>query len=325
MKKLIRTDKLNSLRKSYINVSNIHNGSLNSLIKYASVKNFSDSVINNNKNDNTVKDSISLKEFLNNKSNESLVEKYNKDIQSESFEQFLLSIDKIREDIITTNNISTNYNENISSTELQVPEGIKNKVDLNYGKFTMPLGFGWCYPYIKYTAMFLLSVKTTLSIPWMPFFVLSAVAVRMLMLPLIIKQMISIQKMTKVTPNMRLLLQLTKHSKLGNFKKVYYFLRACFVYCKQVHVNPFMFIAYNLFQMPIFFTMILAIRKLSYEQDMSNSGMLWFKNLNESDPYMILPIIAVIITYYNLGVSIIINIVSLFSYSSLSIDLRREE
>lgn len=48
--------------------------------------------------------------------------------------------------------------------------------------------------------------------------------------------------------------------------------------------------------------MVLSIRKIATEQDLTNTGVLWFKNLNEADPYMILPILSVALTYYNLGV-----------------------
>lgn len=51
--------------------------------------------------------------------------------------------------------------------------------------------------------------------------------------------------------------------------------------------------------------MVLSIRKISYENDdLAGTGILWFKNLNEADPYLILPIIATILNYINLGVSV---------------------
>ena len=47
--------------------------------------------------------------------------------------------------------------------------------------------------------------------------------------------------------------------------------------------------------------MIFSIRKLAYEQDLTNTGYLWFKNMNEADPYYILPAISFALTFYNLG------------------------
>ena len=50
--------------------------------------------------------------------------------------------------------------------------------------------------------------------------------------------------------------------------------------------------------------MVLSIRKISTEnEDLTGAGMLWFKNLNEPDAYLILPLIATCLNYFNLGVS----------------------
>ena len=54
--------------------------------------------------------------------------------------------------------------------------------------------------------------------------------------------------------------------------------------------------------------MVLSIRKISYENDdLSGAGIWWFKNLNEADPYMILPFVATLLNYVNLGVSSMTN------------------
>ena len=50
--------------------------------------------------------------------------------------------------------------------------------------------------------------------------------------------------------------------------------------------------------------MVLSIRKISYENDeLAGAGALWFPNLNEADPYFILPVTAAIMNYFNLSVS----------------------
>lgn len=51
--------------------------------------------------------------------------------------------------------------------------------------------------------------------------------------------------------------------------------------------------------------MVLSIRKIAFEnEDLAGTGILWFKNLNEADPYLILPILATLLNYLNLGVII---------------------
>jgi len=84
--------------------------------------------------------------------------------------------------------------------------------------------------------------------------------------------------------------------------KAYYYARAILRYSKDVNVNLLSFTAYNLVQLPIFLLMVWSIRKIATEEDLRNTGILWFPNLNEADPYMILPIISVLLTYLNLGV-----------------------
>lgn len=86
--------------------------------------------------------------------------------------------------------------------------------------------------------------------------------------------------------------------------KTYYYVRSILKYSKDVNVNLISFVAYNLIQLPIFLLMVWSIRKIATEQDLTNTGILWFPNLNEADPYMILPIISVVLTYFNLGVNL---------------------
>ncbi len=165
----------------------------------------------------------------------------------------------------------------------------------------MPLGWGWAYPIIKYSAMLLVSVKTSLAIPWLPFFILCGLGVRLVMLPLMIRQMVLIQRMAKISPNIRLLSYCTYKCNLPFFKKYYYFTRSMFRYAKEVNVNLFAFAAYNIIQIPVFFIMVFSIRKIAYEENLQDTGILWFKNLNEPDSYYILPLVSAFLTYVNIG------------------------
>jgi membrane protein insertase Oxa1/YidC/SpoIIIJ len=48
--------------------------------------------------------------------------------------------------------------------------------------------------------------------------------------------------------------------------------------------------------------MVMSIRKISTEsEDMYGAGALWFPNLNEPDPYFVLPIAAALLNYFNLS------------------------
>ena len=61
--------------------------------------------------------------------------------------------------------------------------------------------------------------------------------------------------------------------------------------------------------------MVLSIRKISYEnEELAGAGILWFPNLNEPDPFLILPITSAILNYFNLSVSSIFNKFLIFLY-----------
>jgi membrane protein insertase Oxa1/YidC/SpoIIIJ len=177
----------------------------------------------------------------------------------------------------------------------------KEKMGDTKMKFMMPIGWGWAYPFVKYTSILLITAKTFTGLSWLSFFMLCGLIVRVVFLPFALRQMVLIHRMAKVTPNIRLLGFCTMKSNLSLTKKAYYFSRAVWKYSTEAKVNPISFFAYNIFQMPIFFLLVMSIRKICYEENLSGTGILWFKNLNEADPYMILPLISVGITYFNLG------------------------
>ena len=63
------------------------------------------------------------------------------------------------------------------------------------------------------------------------------------------------------------------------------------------------FYFYNIVQIPVFIIMVLSIRKIATEEDLAGTGALWFQDLNAPDQYLILPLIATALNYFNLGVS----------------------
>jgi len=47
--------------------------------------------------------------------------------------------------------------------------------------------------------------------------------------------------------------------------------------------------------------MVFSIRKISFENsDLAGQGIGWFKDLNEADPYLILPLVSTFLNYINL-------------------------
>ena len=121
-----------------------------------------------------------------------------------------------------------------------------------------------------------------------------------------VRQMILINKMSHASPSIRLTAKLIKHAKMPLYKRVFHGGRAMYDYSKQTKTNLLAFYFYNIIQIPVFIVMVLSIRKISTEnEDLSDSGYLWFKNLNEPDAYLILPLLATALNYFNLGVSLL--------------------
>ena len=170
--------------------------------------------------------------------------------------------------------------------------------------FAFPILWAWFAPVFSVTAAALVKLQAFTQIPWMTFIVLSGVSVRLIMIPFMIGQMTLINKMSQASPNIRLATKLLKHSKMNIFKRLYYFVAAMLDYQKQTKASLGLFYFYNIVQLPVFIIMIMSIRKISYEnEELTGAGMLWFPNLNEADPYLILPLTAALLNYFNLTVS----------------------
>ena len=113
--------------------------------------------------------------------------------------------------------------------------------------------------------------------------------------------MVIINQVSKASPSIRLVMKMFKHVEMRLPKKTVLALKACLDFAKQTGVSMTKFYFYNLIQIPIFITMVFSIRKIATENDdLAGQGLWWFKDLNEMDPYMILPIVSSIFTYVNL-------------------------
>mmetsp|Transcript_27871 Transcript_27871/g.20891 ORF Transcript_27871/g.20891 Transcript_27871/m.20891 type:complete len:238 (-) Transcript_27871:311-1024(-) len=166
------------------------------------------------------------------------------------------------------------------------------------------LPFLWAYfsPVFAFTAAYIIKLQAATSIPWFPFIILCGFGVRLLLAPLMIRQMVLINKMGQASPNIRLVAKLYKYAKLPFYKRAWYTVQATYNYAKQTKTNLLSFYFYNLIQIPVFIIMVLSIRKISYENDdLAGAGIFWFKDLNEPDPYLILPLVATFLNYLNLG------------------------
>ena len=168
--------------------------------------------------------------------------------------------------------------------------------------YNLPVFWGWLSPVFSVTASWIIAFQAYSSIPWLPYLMCLGFGVRLLMFPFMIKQMTLINKMAGASPHFRLLGKIFKHVDMRITKKARIALLASYAFAKSTGTNLMKFYLYNLLQLPVFIIMVRSIRKLSFENDdLAGKGIFWFKDLNEPDPYMILPLLACLLNYINLG------------------------
>lgn len=97
--------------------------------------------------------------------------------------------------------------------------------------------------------------------------------------------------MSVASPDMRIVGKILKHVEKNWPQKATWAFRSVYHLAKQTGTSLLKFYFYNLIQLPVFIIMVFSIRKICYEHDeLAGKGILWFKDLNEPDPYMILPL-----------------------------------
>ena len=107
--------------------------------------------------------------------------------------------------------------------------------DLGYKptkNYALPFVWAKFAPVFSVTAAGLIKLQAMTQIPWMSFIVISGLGVRLLIPPLMIRQMTLINKMSQASPNIRLASKLLKHSKLSWPTKITHFVSAIYNYQK---------------------------------------------------------------------------------------------
>ena len=114
------------------------------------------------------------------------------------------------------------------------------------------------------------------------------IIIRILLLPLSIKQMKSTAKMSLVQPEMKKIQEKYKSDPQKAQQEVMKFY-------KEKGVSPMGGCMPLLIQMPILFALFTVFNTL----DMQGAGFLWMKDLTLADPYYILPILSTVTTYFS--------------------------
>jgi membrane protein insertase Oxa1/YidC/SpoIIIJ len=98
--------------------------------------------------------------------------------------------------------------------------------------FAMPIIWAWFAPVFSVTSAALIKLQALTAIPWLPFIIISGVSVRLMIVPLMIRQMTLVNKMSRASPNIRLATSLFKHSKMPFHKRLYYLAAAIYNFQK---------------------------------------------------------------------------------------------
>ncbi|KAM9999173.1 hypothetical protein ACTFIZ_002740 [Dictyostelium cf. discoideum] len=132
------------------------------------------------------------------------------------------------------------------------------------------------------------------GLPWISIFVGTAIAIRVLTLPLAIRNQRDAAKMRLVKQDME------KHSYLNDGTqegriKIAELQRKSFV---KHDTSPMKTLGLNMLQMPFIIYPFIFLRQLSGDTNLLvDAGALWFKNLSMADPYYILPLVSSIFQY----------------------------
>ena len=128
--------------------------------------------------------------------------------------------------------------------------------------FTLPIFWKWLTPVFAVTSVWILKVQALTQIPWLPFLVLCGMSVRLVLAPMMIKQMTLINKMGIASPDMRVVGKLFKHVKKNIPQKGIWAFKAVYQLAKTTGTSLTRFYFYNLIQLPVFIIMIFSIRKI---------------------------------------------------------------
>lgn len=117
--------------------------------------------------------------------------------------------------------------------------------------------------------------------------ILLTISIKMLLFPLSLKQVRSLQRLRDLSPQIKDVQEKYKTNKARRQYKI------AMIY-QQADVKPLGGCFPVIIQMPFLSGIFLTIKNFSY---MSQPNFLWIKNLANTDPFYILPILAALTTY----------------------------
>ena len=156
-------------------------------------------------------------------------------------------------------------------------------------------------PVIESTEHIIENIVHFTGMPWWFSIGVLTIGIRVINLPLLFLQYRAMSPLAKVIPNYRLLNELLKNAEISKANRLITLLTSVRKINKEHNIKFSKAFAYGLFQLPQFLTFIWGIRSLCVRNpDLVTGGTAWFVDLSQSDPYMILPLCSLGLTYMNL-------------------------
>ncbi|KAG2235162.1 hypothetical protein INT48_003506 [Thamnidium elegans] len=138
-------------------------------------------------------------------------------------------------------------------------------------------------------------IHVTSGLPWWSTIALATIAVRVALLPLMIKIQRNNAKLMNINPDVNRIMENLKSAQAqGDSLATGKYTQEIQSLFKKNDCHPMKSMGLPLIQMPVMISFFMAIRSMAEVPvpGLSDEGILWFQNLAEKDPYYILPVVS---------------------------------
>ena len=169
----------------------------------------------------------------------------------------------------------------------------------------MPSFLEFYRPVIETTEHTIESIVAFTGVPWWLSISMLTLTIRLSNLPLLYLQYRAMRPLATAMPSYRLLFDVTKHSTASPFKKLSCIWTSTRAINSTHQTRFFKSFAYGFLQVPQFLTFVWSVRALCVENEaLKTGGVLWFQDLSQTDPFMVLPLVSIGLTYINLQIGV---------------------
>ena len=145
------------------------------------------------------------------------------------------------------------------------------------------------------------SIVSFTGLPWWLSISILTVCIRVSNIPFLVLQFRSMSNAAKAMPEYHVLFDILKNSESSSKERFLAFVKSAREINKNHNTKFYKVFGYAIIQFPQFLTFVWGVRSLCYHNDqLKTGGLFWFTDLSVPDPYMVLPILSIGTTYFNL-------------------------